>query len=85
MIVVRLVPGGEAAAFAGEPATFHMAEGRIEVIGAANVVFLELPLEAAGASIEVNGGIYLRRVGEQLDVTGPTVARTEEQIHFRVP
>jgi hypothetical protein len=84
-IVVRLVPGGEAAASAGEPATFVMGEGRIEVIGAANFVFVEIPFEAAGASIEVNGGIYLTRVGEQLEVTGPIVARTEEEIHFRVP
>lgn len=85
LIVVRLVPGGEAGAFADDPATFGTAEGRIEVIGAADVVFVDLPLEAAAASIEVNGGTYLRRVGERIEVTGPIVARTTQEIHFRVP
>ena len=85
LIVVRLVPGGEAGAFADDPATFVTAEGRIEVIGAADLVFVDLPLEAAAASIEVNGGIYLRRVGERIEVTGPIVARTTEEIHLRVP
>ena len=85
LIVVRLVSGGEAGAFADDPATFVTAEGRIEVIGAADLVFVDLPLEAAAASIEVNGGIYLRRVGERIEVTGPIVARTTEEIHLRVP
>ena len=85
LIVVRLVPGGEAGAFADDPATFGTAEGRIEVIGAADLVFVDLPLEAASASIEVNGGIYVRRVGERIEVTGPIVARTTEEIHLRVP
>ena len=85
LIVVRLVSGGEAGAFADEPATFVTAEGRIEVIGAADLVFVDFPLEAAAASIEVNGGIYLTRVGERIEVTGPIVARTPEEIHLMVP
>lgn len=85
LIVVRLVPGGEAGAFADDPATFATAAGRIEVIGAAELVFVDLPLEATTASIEVNGGIYLRKVGERIDVTGPIESRTTEEIHLRVP
>ena len=85
LIVVRLVPGGEAGAFADDPATFGTAEGRIEVIGAADLVFVDLPLEAASATIEVNGGIYVTRLGERIEVTGPIVARTTEEIHLRVP
>lgn len=85
LIVVRWVSGGEAGAFADDPATFGTAQGRIEVIGVENLVFVDLPLEAASASIEVNGGIYLTRVGERIEVTGPIVARTTEEIHLRVP
>ena len=81
----RVGPGGEAGVFADAPATFGTAEGRIEVIGAADLVFVDLPLEAASASIEVNGGIYVTRVGERIEVTGPIVARTTEEIHLRVP
>ncbi len=83
-IVVRLVPGGEAGAFADDPATFRTAEGRIEVIGAEDRVFIDLPQDAAAASIEVNGGIYLRKEGDRIDVTGPIEARTTEEIHLRV-
>ena len=84
LIVVRLVPGEEAGAFADDPATFRTAEGRIEVIGAADRVFVDLPRDAAAASIEVNGGIYFRKEGDRIDVAGPIEARTTEEIHLRV-
>jgi hypothetical protein len=84
LIVVRLVPGGEAGAFADDPATFRTAEARIEVIGAAGRVFVDLPRDAGAASIEVNGGIYLSKEGDRIDVTGPIEARTTEEIHLRV-
>ena len=83
-IVVRLVPGGEAGAFADDPATFRTAEGRIEVIGATDRIFVDLPQDAAAASIEVNGGIYLTKEGDRIEVTGPIEARTTEEIHLRV-
>ena len=84
LIVARIVPGGEAGAFADGPATFRTGEGRIEVLDAADLVFVDLPEDAAAASIEVNGGIYLRKEGDQIDVTGPVEARTAEEIHLRV-
>ena len=84
LIVVRIVPGGEAGAFADDPATFRTGEGRIEVMDAADLVFIDLPQDATAASIEVNGGIYVRRDGDRLDVTGPVEARTTEEIHLRV-
>lgn len=84
LIVVRIVPGGEAGAFADDPATFRTGEGRIEVLDAADLVFVDLPQNAAAASIEVNGGIYLRKEGDQIDVTGPVEVRTAEEIHLRV-
>ncbi len=84
-IVVRMVPGREAGASAGDPATFRTAEGRIEVLNAAGVVFVDLPQEATSASIEVNGGIYLRTAGERTDVTGTILLRTTDEIHLRVP
>ena len=59
LIVVRLEPGGEAGAFAGLPATFGIAEGRLEVTGASNFVFVNLPLEAAAASVPVEAAADL--------------------------
>ena len=84
-IVVRMVPGREAGTSAADPATFRTAEGRIEVLDAAGIVFVDVPLEATTASIEVNGGIYLSKVGERTDVTGPIQLRTAGEFHFRVP
>ncbi len=85
LIVVRFVPGGEAGAFADDPATFRTSEGRIEVIGASNRVVVDLPEDAASASIEVNGGIYLRKEGDRIDPTGPIEPTLTEEIHLRVP
>ncbi len=84
LIVVRLVPGREAGAFADDPATFRTSQGHIEVIGAEDLVFVDLPRNAATASIEVNGGIYLTKEGDRIDATGPVEARTTEEIHLRV-
>jgi anti-sigma factor RsiW len=84
-IVVRMVPSGAAGAFADEPATFRTSEGRIEVTGATDRVLVDLPLDATSASIQVNGGIYLRSAGDQIDAIGPIESRTPEEIRFRVP
>ncbi len=84
LIVVRMVPGGEAGVFAFDPATFRTSEGRIEVIGAEGRVLVDLPRDAVAASIEVNGGIYLRKEGDRIDATGPIEARTTDEIHLRV-
>ena len=85
LIVVRMTPGGGAGAFADDPATFRTSEGRIEVIGASGRVLVDLPEDAVSASIEVNGGIYLRKEGDRIDVTGPIEARFDEEIRLRVP
>ncbi len=85
LIVVRMVPGGAAGAFADDPATFRTAEGRIEVIGASGQVLVDLPQDAASASIEVNGGIYVRMEGGRIEASGPIEARLTEEIRLRVP
>ncbi len=85
LIIVRLVPGGAAGAFADDPATFRTAQGRIEVIGASDRVFVDLPQDATSASIEVNGGIYVTKEGDRIETTGPIEARTAEEIRLRVP
>jgi len=85
LIVVRMVPGGAAGAFADDPATFRTSEGRIEVIGAAGRVLVDLPQDAASASIEVNGGIYVKKEGDRIDARGPIEARSTEEIRLRVP
>ena len=85
LIVVRIVPGGQAGVFARDPATFRTAEGRIEVTGAVDRVLVDLPQEAAVVSIEVNDRMYLRKEGDRIDTTGPIEERTTEEIHLRVP
>ncbi len=85
LIVVRMVPGRVAGAFADDPATFRTSEGRIEVIGAVGRVLVDLPQDAASASIVVNGGIYVRKEGDRIDAPGPIEAISTEEIRRRVP
>ncbi len=85
LIVVRIVPGGQAGVFADEPASFRSALGLIEVSGALDRVFVDLPQEATVVSIEVNDRTYVRREGNRIDVPGPVEERTDEEIRFRVP
>ena len=85
LIVIRMVPGGQAGVSAGDPASFRTAEGRIEVTGAVGQVLVDLPDEASVVSIEVNDRIYLRREGDRIDAPGPIEEQTEREYRMRVP
>ncbi len=81
---VRFVDGFRAAAFAAQPARFRTAEGRIEVIGGSGRIRVDIPRSVDVASIQVNGRMYIRKAGDELDVAGPIVAQTPGEIRFRV-
>ena len=68
---VRFVDGFQAAAFAAQPARFRTAEGRIEVIGGSGRIRVDIPRSVDVASIQVNGRMYIRKAGDELDVAGP--------------
>ena len=81
---VRFVDGFQAAAFAAQPARFRTAEGRIEVIGGSGRIRVDIPRSVDVASIQVNGRMYIRKAGDELDVAGPIVAQTPGEILLRV-
>ena len=81
---VRFVDGFQAAAFAAQPARFRTAEGRIEVIGGSGRIRVDIPRSVDVASIRVNGRMYIRKAGDELDVAGPIVAQTSGEIRLRV-
>ncbi len=81
---VRFVDGFQAAAFAAQPARFRTAEGRIEVIGGSGRVRVDIPRSVDVVSVRVNGGMYVTKAGDELDVTGPIVTQTPGEIRFRV-
>lgn len=85
LIVIRRVPGGQVGVSAGDPASFRIAEGRIEVTGAVGQVLVDLPEEASVVSIEVNDRMYLRKEGDRIDAPGPIEEQTEAEIRMRVP
>ena len=82
---VRLTDGFQAAVFAPQPAGFRTSEGRIEVIGGSGRVRVDLPRSVRAASIEVNGRISVRKVGDRLDATGSVVRRGDGEVRLRVP
>ena len=45
---------------------------------------LELPTAATQAYVEINGQVYLRKIGDRLDVSGSVEAQTPREIRLRV-
>ena len=84
LLVVRLIEGTQAAVFAAEPARFRTSDGRIEVTEASNRISVDLPRSLVAASIEANGRVYIRKIGDELDVRGAVVSRTPEEIRLTV-
>ena len=81
---VLFVDGFQAAAFADQPARFRTADGLIEVTGGSGRVRIDIPRSVEVASIRVNGRMYMTRTGDELDVAGPIVTRTPDEIRMRV-
>ncbi len=82
---VRLVPGTEASVYAPAGSRFTSAAGRVEARVMPGEVRVELPTGVEPVSLEVGGRIYLRSTDAGLEVHGPVVTRTEDEILFRIP
>jgi hypothetical protein len=82
---VRLVPGTEASVYAPAGSRFTSAAGRLEARVTPGEVRVELPTGVDPVALEVGGRIYLRSTEAGLEVTGPVVTRTEDEILFRIP
>lgn len=82
---VRLVPGTEASVYAPAGSRFTSAAGRVEARVTPGEVRVELPTGVDPVSLEVGGRIYLRSTEAGLEVPGPVVTRTEDEILFRIP
>ncbi len=81
---VRFVEGFQAGAFAAQPARFRTASGLIEVIGGSGRVRIDIPRSLEVASIRVNGRMYLTKAGDELDIAGPILTRTSDEIRLRI-
>lgn len=64
---------------------FTYGEGRVEAVVAGGSVRVELPRAGGAVSLEVDGRTYLARRGDDIEVTGPVSAQSEEGIRFTVP
>jgi hypothetical protein len=82
---VLLVAGTEAAVYAPAGSRFTSAAGRVEARVTPGEVRVELPSGVDPVSLEVGGRIFLRSTDAGLEVRGPIVTRTEDEILFRVP
>lgn len=82
---VILVEGTRAGIFAGEGTRFRTEEALLEARGARGEVRLEVPLGVSRVVVTVNGEVYLRKTGEELEILGPVTDRTPGEIHFALP
>jgi hypothetical protein len=85
VIEVVWVEGSSARVAAPPGSRFTYADGRAEVAVESGAVRVELPRDAAQATLEVDGRTFLERTGARLDVPGPAVERSDAGIRFVVP
>jgi hypothetical protein len=64
---------------------FRTGAGRIEVAGLnAGLVTVEIPRSAQGATIEVDGLVYVYKQGDTLRLSGPAGRDRGDQVRFRI-
>jgi hypothetical protein len=79
---VLLVDGDNARIY-GPPGThFRTETGRVEAVAPRGAVRVELPHRARVARVIVNGELYLRKNGEQLEILGPVRDSAAAEIRF---
>lgn len=83
-ILVRWVPGAEAAVMAPVGSRFTTAEGRLAAAVVPGGIRVELPRGVTPLSLEVDGRVYLRSTGSALEVPGPVERRTPDEILFLI-
>jgi len=84
-IEVSWVEGTAVTVYAAPGSRFASAAGRLEAVVADGPVRIGLPSAAEEASIEVDGRMYLRKIGADVDVLAPTIGRADDRIRFSVP
>jgi hypothetical protein len=68
-----------------EAVRFRTGAGRIEVAGlTAGAVTIEIPRTAHGATIEVDGLVYVYKQGQVLELSGPAGRERGDQVRFRL-
>ena len=77
---------GAAAVYSSEGTTFSTSasEGRIDASTVVGPVRVELPREAARASLVVDGRVYLEKAGERIDYPGPPALVEGTRVRFEV-
>jgi len=80
---VLLVDGDHAGIY-GPPGThFRTEAGRIEAVAPSGGVRIELPRGARRARVIVNGELYLRKIGDRLEILGPVRDSAAAEIRFQ--
>ena len=82
-VVVQLVNAEAAGVFGPNGTRFRTADGRVEVLNPHQALRVELPRSTTDATITVGGQVYLRKVGDRIDVSGPVSDSTGTEIRFR--
>lgn len=81
-LTVDWTGSGEPAVFAAPDTRFRTEDGRVEVLGEARGVRVEVPSSLTRVTITVAGRVYLRKDSNALQVSGPVLERTDDQIRF---
>jgi hypothetical protein len=82
LLQVTLVAGDQAGIFAGEGTRFRTEPRRLEASGPPGDVTVEIPVGAASIVVQVDDRVYLRKTGGVLEVLGPVLSRTPDEIIF---
>ena len=83
-VSVRWTEQSTARVSAPSGSRFTYSAGRIEVDAARGDIHMQLPQGATEVDLEVDGVRYLSGSRDRLEVSGPTVDRTDDVIRFRV-
>ncbi|MBI4537937.1 MAG: hypothetical protein HY704_00335 [Gemmatimonadetes bacterium] len=85
VIRVQLTDAGVAGVYAGVGTRFRTAPGLVEAAVAGTDVRVEIPRAAQQATVEVGGELFLRKVGDRLELLGPQRDSAGAEIRFRLP
>lgn len=82
LLRVSLVEGDRAGIFAGEGTRFRTESRRMEAADPPGDVKVEIPVGAPDVRLFVNDQVYMRKIDEALEVPGPVLSRTPDEIIF---
>jgi len=82
-VVVQLVEAEAAGVYGPNGTRFRTADGRVDVLNPDRVLRVELPRNVTDATITVGGQVYLRKIGDRIEVSGPVSDSTGTELRFR--